>query len=426
MPELRYIHAADLHLDTPFTGISRETGGERLTRILQNATFTALDRLVLLCENHRPHFVLLAGDIYNQENASIKSQLKMRDACRRLHDMGIPVFIAHGNHDPLSSRFQSVRLPENTHIFSAEKPEIFEYKSPDGLRALIHGMSHQHTRESRNLATLFQKQPDTESFQVAVLHCAVENTPASDRYAPCTLNDLKKTGLDAWALGHVHERRVLCQKPFIAYSGNTQGLHINETGSRGCFLMRAIQGHDSWTCEAEFLPLAPVEWNIHKLNLEGLSSIDELGEQLGVTIEEMLRDADAVVQSHIARFHFTGRTALNDWLRQAQATEDVRELLSPFASGRPSVWLKDLEIDTHDERDADILLARDDLLGETMRIGRELSEKPEELEKLRQELLAPILSKLPHDHQLLKMDEQRLKRILDQATYLCQDVLEGH
>ncbi|MEG2005125.1 MAG: metallophosphoesterase, partial [Bilophila sp.] len=95
MQPIRFIHAADLHLDTAFSGLSREAPAE-LTQRLKNATFVALERLLDLCLRERPDFLVLSGDIYNQEDRSLPAQLAVHDGCIRLRAAGIPVFIAHG------------------------------------------------------------------------------------------------------------------------------------------------------------------------------------------------------------------------------------------------------------------------------------------------------------------------------------------
>ena len=121
MDVVRYIHAADLHLDTPFLGLARETAqGEHLARLLREATFTALERLFRLCETEKPHFLVLAGDIYNEENHSVKAQLALRDGCRRLEAVGVRVFLAHGNHDPLNSQLTTLTWPDNVTVFGPE------------------------------------------------------------------------------------------------------------------------------------------------------------------------------------------------------------------------------------------------------------------------------------------------------------------
>ena len=146
MDEIRYIHAADLHLDTPFRGLAQETGqGGRLARLLHDATFIAFERLIGCCEREKPDFLVLSGDIYNQEDHSVKAQLALRDGCLRLQRLGIPGFIAHGNHDPLSSRLTSVEWPENVVIFGAE-PETRPLLRDGETLALIHGISHARPR----------------------------------------------------------------------------------------------------------------------------------------------------------------------------------------------------------------------------------------------------------------------------------------
>ncbi len=119
MPPVRFIHAADLHLDTAFPGLARQVSPD-LARRLREATFVALERLVTLCEEEKPDFLILAGDTYNQEDLSLKAQLALRDACARLGNKGIRVFLAHGNHDPLSSRLKTLDWPDNVTVFGPE------------------------------------------------------------------------------------------------------------------------------------------------------------------------------------------------------------------------------------------------------------------------------------------------------------------
>lgn len=223
MDVIRYIHAADLHLDTPFQGLSREAAqGSHLGRLLHEATFTALERLFRFCETEKPDFLVLAGDIYNQENHSVKAQLKLRDGCERLKNLGIRVFLAHGNHDPLASRLAAVQWPDNVTVFGPEPSRHVLEKNGAPL-AVIHGISHAKAKEGRNLARFFNRDSAHDCFQLGVLHYTVEGEAKADRYAPCSLEDLKSSGLDAWALGHVHERKTLCESPFIAYPGNGPG-----------------------------------------------------------------------------------------------------------------------------------------------------------------------------------------------------------
>ena len=148
MHPIRFIHAADLHLDAAFSGLSRDIPAEFAER-LRTATFTAFRRLLDLCERESPDFLLLAGDVYNQEDASVSAQLALRDGFRRLESLSIPVFLVHGNHDPLASRLRSVRWPGNVTVFG-ELPDavpVFR-KGEETPLAIIHGASHASGRET--------------------------------------------------------------------------------------------------------------------------------------------------------------------------------------------------------------------------------------------------------------------------------------
>lgn len=423
MAEIRYIQVADIHLDAPFAGLSREMPGKKLGGLLHDATFTALDRLVRLCEARRPHFLALAGDIYNQECASIKAQLRLRDACIRLGDMGIVVFIAHGNHDPASSRMNSIRWPDNVFIFPSDSPKTMPFRLDGEIVALVQGISHGTQKDARNLAKMFKRE-DSGSFQLGILHCSVDNV-LSDRYAPCSLQDLLESGLDAWALGHAHERRVLSQKPFIAYSGSAQGLHVNEPGPRGCLLVTATSGPDGWVCAPEFHTLGPVQWEKIRVNLERADSISCIEERINSAISGMMEDADPAVQATIVRINLYGRTAMNSWLRQKNACEDLNELVAHFSSLPNPVFIKDFEIDAASELNPDEYLDREDLLGEAMRISRGLKENPGAFEKMLGEACAPLYAKAGRSKLLPPLDAEQLQKILGRAEYLCQEILEG-
>jgi DNA repair exonuclease SbcCD nuclease subunit len=158
MYPIRYVHAADLHLDAAFAGLSHEADPQsgHLARLLHQATFTAMERLFALCERERPDFLVIAGDIYNQEDQSIRAQLRLRDACERLSAFGVRIFLAHGNHDPLPSRLHTLRLPSNVTVFGSAAESHAILREGEAV-AFVHGISYEHAKEGRNLARAFQR-----------------------------------------------------------------------------------------------------------------------------------------------------------------------------------------------------------------------------------------------------------------------------
>lgn len=420
MDEVRYIHCADLHLATPFRGLSRESGaGSRLAQALRQATFTALERLTALCEAERPDFLVVSGDLYNQEEHSILAQEKFRESCEKLAALNIPVFIVHGNHDPLSSRLSSITLPDNTTVFGPEYSRAIVRK--DGVPlAVIHGISHATDRENRNLATLFKRDWEKDCFQLGVLHCAID-TP-QDRYAPCSINDLINSGLDAWALGHAHERHILNEFPFIAYSGNTQGLHVNETGPKGCLLVSAKKAGQEWRCTSAFRALAPIQWEKPQLSLEGVEKEEEFENRLNQALTSL--ESGPEVEHIITRIRLYGATPLDGWLRQPGRLYSLMDNMSRLVAGSATVWLNDFEVATQPARNLEEMMSRDDLLGETLRQARELDADPQELAQFAARTLAPLLDQGRYRHYAPVFTEEDIIAMLADARRLCQDALE--
>ena len=121
---VRFIHAADLHLDAPFTGI--DATDDRVRAALVDATYAAFERVVDACLEHDVDFLVIAGDLYNAADKSRQAQQRFAAAAERLAQDGIEVFVVHGNHDPASGWSAGLPLPETVHVFSSRDVERVE------------------------------------------------------------------------------------------------------------------------------------------------------------------------------------------------------------------------------------------------------------------------------------------------------------
>lgn len=417
MDEIRYVHAADLHLDTPFSGLSKNFApwAERL----RNATFAAFDNLTQLCLTVKPDFVVLAGDIYNQEECSIKAQLKLHDMCVALARLDVPVCIVHGNHDPATSRFTAIQWPANTFIFGPE-PQKLKIRKKGELIALVHGASHASDHENRNLAQLMRRDNSANCFQLGLLHCNVAGVANDDRYAPCSLTDLKNSALDAWALGHAHIRQILCEQPFIAYSGNIQGQYGNETGPKGCLVVTAAKDKSGiWQCQSSFRRLGPIQWQKLEIDLENTISMDEVEKRI---TDAMLDVADKDAEAIIVDLKVAGRTALAAELARTEVWEELETRLQPMSNGPTEILLRKTEVATAPMVSEAENMERDDLLGEISRLARDLDADPTGLAAAVAEAVAPVSracrSLLP------EADNATNSALLARARRICQDMLE--
>ncbi len=228
-----FIHCADLHLGEPFSGLRYGDVGP-WTEAIGKATFRAFETVVDTALSAHVDAILISGDVYNDSHHSLAAQLSFAREMYRAAQSGIEVFIVHGNHDPDDAWRADIPLPESVHVFPSDRVAAFPLFVEGERVATIYGRSYgtRHVRE--NLAASFVREAD-DGFAIGMLH--TEMGAPDSPYAPCTAEDLKKAGMDYWALGHVHTRAVVSENPFIVYPGNIQGLHRKETGPRGCYLV---------------------------------------------------------------------------------------------------------------------------------------------------------------------------------------------
>lgn len=473
MTECTFVHAADLHLGAPFRGVSAEFAshfsasgasgrGTTLSSLLQEASFTALARLTRLCIEAGADFLLLAGDVYNEADSSLRARLALRDAFLELRGHGVQVFLAHGNHDPLAEEAPAIPWPDNVTVFGGTLSACTVFRGETPL-ALVHGVSHTNAKEGRNLARLFKRREPTllepDLFQIGLLHCALEGqSEVHARYAPCSMADLAAAGLDYWALGHVHAWRLMGQHgkeprhPYAAYSGSLQGMHVNESGPHGCLLARVDKAGKA---SVRHIPLAPVQWETLTVALDAAPEdaiftgregpapagaaetgpadipalLDLLAERLASLdpgarwpAEEnpFLYPPEAVAVRLILR----GRTGLDHALRLPGALEDLQRHLAGELEGT-GVWVRDIALATQPLMDLEAIAERPDLAGETLRYALGLHKDAPALAAVAETALEPLFQR-PRLRKILTPPEgEELALLAEEATLLCLDLLEG-
>ena len=92
---LKFLHAADIHLDSPLHGLERYEGAP--VEELRSATRRAFDNLIELAIAEDVSFVLLAGDLYDGDWKDYNTGLYFVGQMRKLKEAGIRVFIVSGN-----------------------------------------------------------------------------------------------------------------------------------------------------------------------------------------------------------------------------------------------------------------------------------------------------------------------------------------
>ncbi|MFS0711816.1 metallophosphoesterase family protein [Brevundimonas phoenicis] len=236
MTDFRFLHAADIHLDSPLHGLSRYEGLPEAE--IRGATRAAFDNLVRLAINEAVNFVVLAGDLFDGDWKDMGTGLYFARAMGELHLADIPVFLLAGNHDAASVISRSIPWPPNVRVFDARRPQTHRL---DDLKVAVHGQSFSTPAVTDNLVLAYPDRLE-HHFNVGMLHTALAGRSGHAPYAPCSLDDLKAKHYDYWALGHVHEFERVCEAPHVIFPGNLQGRTIREAGPKGVVLVSVRDG----------------------------------------------------------------------------------------------------------------------------------------------------------------------------------------
>ena len=338
LSSFRFLHAADLHLGSPFAGLALKDA--QVAEQFARATRDAFSSLVTHAIDSGVSFVVIAGDIYDGEWRDSSIGLFFNREIARLDRAGIPVVLVKGNHDADSVVTRSITMPDSVRQFASRKASTVIL---EGIDVALHGQSFAERAAPENLALAYPE-PVPGHFNIGVLHTSLTGRPPHANYAPCSVADLKSRGYDYWALGHVHEYELVAEHPHIVFPGNIQGRSIRETGPRGAVVVSVEDGHVAglervFVDQARF---ANVEVDITacdgmvdilracEMQLAGLA--DEAGDRL-----------------HALRLRMTGASGLKGRLlaERAQLTDEIQAACHRVNA---DFWLEKLVLDLSDPR----------------------------------------------------------------------------
>ena len=374
MRSFRFVHTADIHLDSPLRGLSGHEGG--VADRIRTATREAFDNLIGYTIDEQAAFIIIVGDLYDGEWRDYQTGLFFARQMGRLAKARIPAFVLYGNHDAESQITRRLELPENVKAFSARKPETFTLEE---LRVALHGQSFRQRDVTDNLVPAYPE-PIASVFNIGVLHTGLGGMGGHANYAPCTLDDLVNKGYHYWALGHVHQGSVLHERPHVVFPGNLQGRHIRETGRKGACIVTV---EDDEIAEVAPLHADVVRWAVIPVDL------------VRDAIEEAVaRDADGRLVA--CRIELRGRTDIHDRLL-ASAEHLLAEVRgAALGLGDEVAWVERIVLATEPALDPATLAARNDALGDLQRMLRDAREDAGLLEQMKADI-GELVRRLPHE-----------------------------
>ena len=410
MESFRFVHAADLHIDSPFKGLM--AADDAVAERLREATYAAFENLIQLCKEEHADFLVVAGDVYDGADRSPRAQIRFHRGLSELAKEGIESFVVHGNHDPLDGQLSSLTWPDDVHIFGEEVSWATAHRNGDPL-ADVQGVSYPSRVVTENLALSFSRPRSQDIFNIGILHCNVGGIEGHDNYAPCTVNDLKEVGLDYWALGHVHARQTLSDaRPTILYPGNTQGRDPGEPGARGCMIVDV--GPDG-TAVTRFQALDVVRWETRDVPIDGVAGIDSLHARISEVLDDLRSAAEA--RDIVCRLTLTGRGPMHKELSRGEATAGLTEELRAGAlSSSPWIWIERISNRTRPELDLEARARQDDFLGALLK--RAADAGPEAFEDALADVFSGRRDRLPLG------SEAEMKEWIEEARWYLVELLE--
>lgn len=423
MSSFRFVHAADLHLDTPFEGLAGTA--PHVAQSLREASLQAWDALVELCIAEEAAFLLLAGDVYDGAERGVRAQLRFLHGLQRLAEHGVQVFVAHGNHDPVDEGWAAVRRwPENTTVFPADEVAAVPAVREGKRLATVYGISYPRKACEENLALRFPSAGapsiEAQGVQIGVLHCNAAGSAEHALYSPCSTADLLRCGYDYWALGHLHRRQTLhAGSPWIAYPGDLQGRSPKpaESEPKGALV---VEVRDDRVREVRFVACDRLRFVHVRLDVGLCADVAELQDALLAQSAHELEAAQG--RGLLLRVHLEGRGAVHADLRAPDAAGELLQALRELSVGAtPLIWWESIKDASRPALDRRTLRARGDFSAELLALTDDLRQEPEAAAQLVGAFPADLRRALGAQPDVL----DDLNELLDRAETRALDVLEG-
>ena len=385
---MKFIHAADIHLDSALHGLERYEGAP--VEEIRSATRRAFDNLIELAIDEQVAFVLLVGDLYDGDWKDYNTGLYFVERMGRLRDASIRVFIVAGNHDAASQITKHLRLPDNVTLFSTRKPERVVL---DDLDVSICGQGFATRAVTEDISQDYP-QGDPQLLNIGLLHTCLDGKPGHEPYAPCTVDGLRSKGYQYWALGHVHKREEVSRDPWIVFPGNIQGRHIREIGPKGCTLVTVDGGE---IVDVAHRDLDVMRWSICEIDVSATETVDDIYEQVREGLQSALDAAEGrpvavrLVLYGACSAHLKLHADRERWIQEYRALAT--------GLGGVCIWVEKISLKTRPAIFQDGVLERDDALSGLLRAIHDmeldssvLDELADEMSVLRQKLPAELLA----------------------------------
>ncbi len=418
MAQFKFIHAADLHIESPYKGVSKLN--DSLGSALVQHGVKAFESLIDLTLNEEADFLLIAGDSFDSESGSLSAQYRFVRGMEKLAQADIPVYIICGNHDPLNSWSDHLELPNNVVLFKAEEVHHHIVKKDDQDIAAVYGVSFGQKEEYENRAKQFNK-VDKTPFAIGLLHGTIAGNDAHVPYCPFDMDTLRTSNMDYWALGHIHKREILAEEnPTVVYPGNIQGRHFNETGEKGCSVITVDNGK---MIDHSFARLSDVIYEYIEMEVDGMENLSEFTNALENLKQELSKDC-----SYLLRIRLKGKTSLHSIFADKSEMEAlIDEINTQNEYSQRFIYIDKCLNDTLPEIDLEARKESSDFIADLLNRFDQYNDDPDKLkelvDKIMEELSSSKAGRALKDTNFNETLDNELQNLLSSAKWKCVDGL---
>lgn len=407
----RFIHAADIHLDSPLRGLSRYESAP--AESIRDACRRAFENLVNLAIEEKVSFVLLAGDLYDGDWKDYSTGIFLSQQMGRLGKHNILVFTVAGNHDAANRMTKALDSPTNMKTLSTRKVETIKL---DDLSVAIHGRSFGTQHVDENLAAGFGT-AEKGLFNIGLLHTSLDGREDHAVYAPCSVDDLRSKGYQYWALGHIHKQEIVSEDPWIVFPGCIQGRHIKEAGAKGCVLVTV---EDNTVSTAEKCSLDVLRWVECVVDLTDAAEMRDVLERTRKSIEIERTSADG--RPMAMRIRLEGSTSISDEIAAypERLEQQIKALGAEIAGDE--LWIERIENAAVGKLELESALSDDSIFGKLLKDILATPDNPDEISGLK-DVIADLRQKIPSEafgtDSILNLDEnQTVERLVEEAKHM--------
>jgi DNA repair exonuclease SbcCD nuclease subunit len=330
----RFVHAADIHLDSPLRSLALRDPA--LAELIGTASRRAFVNIVELCLNEQVDALLLAGDLYDGEQTSMKTARFLAAQVARLHEAGIRVFVIRGNHDAMSRITRELTFPESVKVFGGRADAVTIDSSQGGLSIAMHGLSFARPQAPEGLLKHYRP-PVPDAVNIGLMHTSLGGSLMHPEYAPCALADLDASGFDYWGLGHIHLRSAAHGRCTVVMPGIPQGRDIGEAGPKSVTLVTI---GDDRSVHVEERPTSVAQFERVAVDLTGSDGWRDMVGRIGAALQR--KRAEVASEHLVARLTLTGSTALAWRIRADQ--DLLRGEAEAQAAALGKSWVEKIEI----------------------------------------------------------------------------------